>query len=80
MSNWDPHANDIFLQALNLPTPAERAAFLAQACAGKAELRAQVDLLLDAHQRAGSFLEDPATATMTDRPVTERPGTVIGPY
>ena len=64
MSNWDPQVKELFLKALKLPHPEERAAFLAQACAGQAELRAQVDSLLEAHQQAGSFLEDPATATM----------------
>jgi eukaryotic-like serine/threonine-protein kinase len=80
MSNWDPQVKELFLKALKLSSPEERAAFLAQACAGKPELRAQVDSLLEAHQQAGSFLEDPATATMPERPVAERPGTVIGPY
>ena len=34
----------------------ERAAFLDEACGGDAGLRAQVETLLDAHERAGSFL------------------------
>jgi eukaryotic-like serine/threonine-protein kinase len=80
MSNWDPQVKEIFLKALKLPSPEERAAFLAQACSDKADLRAQVDSLLDAHQQAGTFLEGPATATMPDRPVAEGTGTDIGPY
>jgi serine/threonine protein kinase len=37
---------------------------------------------LEAHQEAGSFLESPAAGLVAtiDEPVTERPGTVIGPY
>jgi eukaryotic-like serine/threonine-protein kinase len=69
MSNWDPQVKELFLKALKLASPEERAAFLSQACAGKAELRAQVDSLLEAHQQAGTFLEDPATASMPDQPV-----------
>ena len=39
----------------------ERAPFLDQACAGDSELRAEVESLLDSHQRAGSvFLKKPA--------------------
>jgi len=38
----------------------ERAAFLDEACAGDAELRAEVESLLAAHEQAGSFIEAPA--------------------
>ena len=39
----------------------ERVTFLDQACAGDSELRAEVESLLDSHQRAGSvFLKKPA--------------------
>jgi eukaryotic-like serine/threonine-protein kinase len=39
----------------------ERATFLDQACAGDSELRAEVESLLDSHERAGSvFLKKPA--------------------
>jgi eukaryotic-like serine/threonine-protein kinase len=72
----------IFLKALNKPSPDERAAFLDQACGGNDELRRSVELLLRAHDRAGGFLADspaPAGATV-DLPITELPGTVIGPY
>jgi eukaryotic-like serine/threonine-protein kinase len=75
MSNWDPQVKELFLKALKLSSPEERAAFLTQACAGKDALRAQVDSLLEAHQRAGTFLEDPATASMPDQSV-ESPSTL----
>ncbi len=39
----------------------ERAAFLDQACAGDGELRAEIESLLAAHDRAGDFLERPPT-------------------
>lgn len=45
--------------ALELP-PDKRAAFLAQACAGDAQLRAEVQSLLD--QQSDSFLESAPVA------------------
>ena len=44
--------------ALELP-PAERAAYLDQACAGDAALREQVEALLQAHEQAEEFLNVP---------------------
>ncbi|MEO8433715.1 MAG: protein kinase [Pyrinomonadaceae bacterium] len=41
-------------------TPTERAAFLAEACAGDEELRKEVEALIAANERAGSFIEKPA--------------------
>ncbi len=56
-----PHRDvDVFSEALQKP-PGERAAFLAQACAGDASFRARVDVLLQAHERAGDFLGEPAS-------------------
>ncbi len=40
--------------------PAERAAFLDSACFGEERLRQQVEALLEAHDKAGSFIEAPA--------------------
>src|SRR5437016_12614920 len=40
--------------------PAQRGAFLAEACAGDEWLRRQVEALLAAHEEAGSFIERPA--------------------
>jgi eukaryotic-like serine/threonine-protein kinase len=40
--------------------PAERAAFLDQACGKDESLRKQVEALLAAHEEAGSFIESPA--------------------
>lgn len=51
----------------------ERSAFLAEACGGDAELRAEVDALLSAHQAAGSFIEgsasDIAASLLDDDPM-----------
>jgi serine/threonine protein kinase/Tol biopolymer transport system component len=40
--------------------PAARAVFLHEACAGDEALRKQVEVLLSAHEEAGSFIESPA--------------------
>jgi serine/threonine-protein kinase len=72
---------EIFHQALGRPQ-AERAAFLAVACAGDEALQRRVEVLLHAHENPGSFLADrpPLPTTPTDEPIYECPGTVIGPY
>ena len=50
----------IFLAALEREDPAERTAFLDEACAGTPELRQRVEKLLSVHERAGSFMQGPA--------------------
>jgi serine/threonine protein kinase/Flp pilus assembly protein TadD len=77
---------DIFHAALALTDPTERAAFLAQACAGDPTLHAHVLGLLEVHGQVGSFLEAPAAdpyPTFVDLPTEppgEGPGSVLGPY
>jgi eukaryotic-like serine/threonine-protein kinase len=61
-SNTDPSLDrerEIFLAALDKPTPEERAAFLDGACANNLSLRARLELLLK-RQSDDSFLEVPA--------------------
>jgi eukaryotic-like serine/threonine-protein kinase len=73
----------IFGKALALRSPAEQAAYLEEACGNNPRLRAEVESLLQAHQEAGSFLGDPEPsllATVDAPSVSERPGTIIGPY
>ena len=73
-------ARDLFLEALEKPTPAERAAFLDGACRGDDALRAAVEELL-AHHREDSFLEDPASSLPTViSPPSEEAGERIGRY
>src|SRR5467141_169884 len=50
----------VFQLALDVP-PQRWASFLDNACAGDAELRAEVESLLSAHQNAGSFIEGSAS-------------------
>ena len=52
----------IFTAALGKASPAERQAFLAEACAGDARLRAAVEGLLEAHEHPDSFLEPRSAA------------------
>jgi tetratricopeptide (TPR) repeat protein len=80
-------AEVIFFAALERKTPAERNAYLNEACQGNAELRAQVDRLLAAHPRLGDFLEPPSAVQRPPLPPTEdiagvaRPGlTIAGRY
>jgi tetratricopeptide (TPR) repeat protein len=71
----------IFLAALELPTPAERAAYLKGACGADSALLANVQELLAVHEKDDDFLDrPPPIATVDEHPVTERPGSVIGPY
>jgi serine/threonine protein kinase len=52
--------SQIFANALKRSTPAERAAYLDEACAGSPELRTGVEALLRAHADHPGFLEKPA--------------------
>jgi WD40 repeat protein/serine/threonine protein kinase len=71
----------IFAQALEIKSAAERAAFLARACGNNQPLRAAVESLLRADERSGDLLDLPENPAATvDDPMSERPGTVIGPY
>jgi serine/threonine protein kinase/tetratricopeptide (TPR) repeat protein len=52
--------SEIFACALKLASPAERTAYLDEACAGRSQLRADVEALLRAHASDPDFLELPA--------------------
>jgi len=73
--------DDIFCAAIELASPAERAAYLDQVCGDDLDTRRRVERLLEAHSQAGSFLgARPAiVATTTDLPA-ESSGSPIGPY
>jgi serine/threonine protein kinase/tetratricopeptide (TPR) repeat protein len=76
----------IFIAALQQVDPAQRQAYLNEACAGQPELRQQVEYLLRLHEGAGSFLDKPADSASGPLPQPaeqgslEAPGTLIGPY
>lgn len=48
---------ELFAQALDLPSGTSRIQFLDQRCGGDAQLRKEVDSLLLAHEQAGTFLQ-----------------------
>ncbi len=50
----------VFGRAAEIPDPVARAAFLDGACAGRPEVRAEVETLLRALGDAGSFMRGPA--------------------
>ena len=74
---------ELFYAALDL-SPDQRAAFLVRECAGDVSLQAELEKLLEAHERPGPFLDDSATAAAPDANVgaPEKPwiGRRIGPY
>src|SRR5262245_13535616 len=74
---------DLFIAALKITEPAERSAWLDRECGGDAALRQRIGVLLQAFDKAGSLLDNPVLAvgsTAGEPPITEHPGTVIGPY
>src|SRR6516225_12425086 len=77
-----PSEQSIFLHAVGLASPADRAAYLEEVCRDNPRLRVEFDALLAAHDRLDA---DPPPSgrelsRTIDEPTTERPGTVIGPY
>jgi serine/threonine protein kinase len=72
----------IFAAALEKATDEERAAYLAEACAGDDKLRRRVEALLRAHAEPDDLLDPQQSRNVTAdyAPITERPGTRIGPY
>jgi serine/threonine protein kinase len=81
MSRLPADAKAIFLEALDRKEPDERLRFLKENCGADADLRARVEELLGAHRDAGNFLGEPdEPGADWDKPLRERPGTIIGPY
>jgi non-specific serine/threonine protein kinase/serine/threonine-protein kinase len=71
----------LFWDAAQIASPAERDAYLDRACADDAGLRQRVEQLLQARSKAAGFLESPASGLgSAGGSVSERPGTVVGPY
>ncbi len=52
--------DSLFLAALDITSPEQRAAFLEESCGTNLELRREVEQLLKSNEQAGSFLEQPA--------------------
>jgi hypothetical protein len=95
MASQTPSFDSFVCAAVEIASPEARAAYVAQACGDDCDLQERVEKLVNAHFRAGNFLESPiagfpspvggkgqavrGTAAI-DEPITEHPGTVIGPY
>ena len=76
--------DSVFGNAIEIGAPEERMAYLDAACAGNASLRAEVDRLLQAFEKAGTFMHRRSAVEVTagkvptiDQPSRERPGAVI---
>ena len=76
------NADTVFAQAIEIASSEERDAFLEKALASDPEQRREVEKLVRDYFRAGEFLERPAARLVAtaDEPLSERPGTLIGPY
>jgi serine/threonine-protein kinase len=82
MAAMSGDVKSIFGAALAMASAADRAAYLNEACQGDPSKRAEVESLLRAHQDLGGFLREasPLSVETVAWPVSEGPGTVIGPY
>lgn len=52
---------EIFLDAIQITSPEERAAYLDQACGNDTPLRARIEALIQSHEQAGEFLQQALT-------------------
>ena len=88
MNSGPPSPERLFEAALQFTNPAERAAYLEDACGGDAALRQCIEVLLQDYAQAGPFLEQaPAAFSLRSLvaatgtvPLTEKPGDQIGRY
>src|SRR5947207_11060556 len=86
MSQSENREEELFRQALLKHLPAERTAWLDEACQGDSALRARLELLVEGHFKAQGFLDthpEPGSPTRLIRPageLTEKPGDRIGRY
>jgi hypothetical protein len=81
MIEFKADAEAIYLQALDCTEAEGLDHFLDQACVADAASRSRVEELLQADREAGAFLGGAEKLPPTvDQAVSDRPGTVIGPY
>ena len=59
---------EIFLAAIDLASPGDRTAYLEKVCGRDIELRHRVEVLLAAHFKSGSFLDEPLGQQMGSDP------------
>ena len=82
--DWE-RIKQVLAEAAARESPTERTAYLDDACRGDSAMRAEVEKLLIAHDRAGAFLETsavpfPEMATSRMASPQEQAGDKIGPY
>src|SRR5262245_5632739 len=91
MADESTRVLDLFMAALERPTPADRGAFLDAACAADPALRRRLDALLHAHDRPDPVLDQPAaehlsgvgdTLSLEFLEPSAKPGALgrLGPY
>ena len=82
MNLSSPDVKSIFGRAMEIASPTARAAYLNEACGIDAGLRSEVEALIKYHGIAGGFMGKPVAGDATEDfdLISERPGTVIGPY
>lgn len=84
MSHSSLDSRSIFAQALEIKDIQGRNDYLSQACAGNALLRTEIEEMLQLHEQADGFMENPGAYAPTQlgetEPLTEKPGTLVGPY
>jgi serine/threonine protein kinase/Flp pilus assembly protein TadD len=85
-------ARELFMYAVGKVPPERWDEYVCQACEGETELAQLVQHFLQVHREVGSFLESPVACltppcvrsdeaiSTIDEPISERPGTLIGPY
>src|SRR4029079_19174972 len=75
---------DVFNLALEY-APAERRAFVSQACEEDVDLQKEVESLLAAHEKDGSFIDSPAYKAASEwivdeQPAELKPGQILNSY
>ncbi len=84
MNDLASSLKSVFGRAIEIGSPDERAAYLDRECGANNVLRAEVEGLIQALDKAGEFMQRPADAgavgTIAQQSVSECRGSVIGPY
>jgi hypothetical protein len=82
METEKKNLDTILCEAVEITSEEERQAYLDRVCGDDTTLRSDAERLISDHFEAGDFLEKPAVVPRPtiDQPITEKPGTKIGPY
>jgi hypothetical protein len=69
------NAEEIFFAAVAIASAAEQSNFILHVCGENEQLRNEVESLLRAHERAGTFLQQPFVNLTDSRTIPDDPGT-----